>query len=124
MADIIAAPQVRQQEAFQALRGLEQLPGESVSELHARMRSFEADCHPPRTPAERVQTLDAALQDQEVKKQLASMLHGQYAKTVAHWLKQAQKAKSLVYLKVKKGKTRGLNKSNYTLKNPGSVDLI
>ena len=123
LADMIAAPQARQQEAFQALRGLEQLPGESVSELHARMRSFEADCHPPRTPAERVQTLDAALQDQEVKKQLASMLHGQYAKTVAHWLEQAQKAESLVHPKVKKGKTGGSSRGNYALKDPGSADL-
>ena len=119
LANMIAAPQTRQQEAFQGLRELQQLSGESVSELYTRMTSLEAD-QEPRPERDRVRTLNAALADREVKKQLASMLHGKEAKSVRHWIEQAQQAENLIHPRMKKGKTGDSSKGSSASKDPGT----
>lgn len=117
---MIAAPQTRQQEAFQGLRELQQLNGETVSELYARMTSLETD-QEPRPERDWVRTLNAALADKEVRKQLVSMLHGKEAKSVRHWLEQAQQAENLIHPRMKKGKTGNSSKGNSALKDPGTA---
>lgn len=95
LSDSIQARSRKFQDAFEALRTLSQEKGETVAQLYARMIEIEQDLGivPEVT---RVRTLDAALQDHGVRKQLASMLQGEQAENVNHWIEKAQQAEHVV----------------------------
>ena len=110
---MITTAHVREQEAFEDLRRLTQKDRESVAELHARMVDMETYVESQNDEKTRIQTLEAALQDLETKKMLASMLSSAPALTVNQWLEKAVQAEHTAHPRRKsKGASAGQDNSS------------
>lgn len=116
LADMLQAPQTRQQDAFEELRDLHQKDGETVAELYTRMISLEVD-QDPRPERDRVRTLDAALSDYKTRQMLVSILSGGEAASVSEWLEKAQKAEHTAHPKSRRAKTGESSKVNSASKD-------
>lgn len=116
LADMLQAPQTRQQDAFEEIRDLQQKDGETVAELYTRMISLEVD-QDPRPERDRVRTLDAALSDYKTRQMLVSILSGGEAATVSEWLEKAQKAEHTARPKSRRAKTGENSKGNSASKD-------
>ncbi len=121
LADMLQAPQTRQQDAFEELRDLQQKDGETVAELYTRMVSLEVD-QDTRPEKDRVRTLDAALSDHKTRSMLVSILSGGEAASVSEWLEKAQKAEHTAHPKSRRAKTGGSSKGHMASKDSDLVD--
>jgi len=121
LADMLQAPQTRQQDAFEEIRDLHQKDGETVAELYTRMISLEVD-QDPRPERDRVRTLDAALSDFKTRQMLVSILSGGEAASVSEWLEKAQKAEHTAHPKSRRAKAGEASKGNSAQKDPSSAN--
>jgi hypothetical protein len=91
---ILTNPELREQSAFEELQKVKQRKGERIGEMYNRMLAIEDDCD-ERSETDRIRTLDAALQDREVKKMMATQLRRRF-RTADQWVERAEYYENIV----------------------------